>query len=845
MKFFGSKKRRIVSFILLVLLVSFLLNPFLIFRLPFTLAQTETNAVFYVNGSTYYFNNGTVYSSSDCGALLSNGILSVSELSSSANRGNIAIQTGTYTLTDSIIPQSYVTVTCQPNVLIQQPQPAQLSQSISLVLTTNPTSYFTWNGGTLNGNKGSLVDSRLSGTWSTNFFDYLGMAIYDNGPNIDDVFENVVLENVIGHGFDIFDPEQCCYINLTTSNDGDNPITMDAAGAWNSENSLITACYNVGGQDVGINFAGMENGIITDCTSINSTQNTGSSHWGIAVEYGTNCSIVNCIVSGAEYDIVSTSNNTLIKNCTAIGLASTTEVGIQVQKANNDVVEYNNITDCTLYESIGTYSASETTNLTLIDNVLTNSVAITGVGTEVDGVYSLWSFASGWENSSGTDVTDGLAWTANLGSGATEVGSVVASPVYQGNYALKITGNPTAKDNGLCYSASVPHLSYVNLTFAFRADTTIQQWEDQVIAAMYDASSNMFIKVGFGCLGGSPFLYFEYYNYSSASYTEIDNSSWVPATNNWYLFNIIANISATNGLYQISVNGTNYINQAMATDSVGSVSSFGVGLYGYTGYYPQNMYFDSVSATTQQSTTSYYLTVQSNPYGSASLTAGVYPYYGGAVLISATPNSGYVFSYWLFNNTVWYPDTSSTINVAMTQNQTVQPVFQVASIYYLLAMETPQDGYGGAEVTVSPPVGATQYLVGNNATLLVTANNGYTLISAEWNVDSSNVSSSNPYNLAMNSAHTVLVYLVLTNPSPTPTPTPAPGGGGGGNQPAPTTSIQPTLTPSTSETISPSGTPFNLRNWIDSNLLLVFIIVVSSIFSLMIVGIAVSKIKRI
>ena len=129
-------------------------------------------------------------------------------------------------------------------------------------------------------------------------------------------------------------------------------------------------------------------------------------------------------------------------------------------------------------------------------------------------------------------------------------------------------------------------------------------------------------------------------------------------------------------------------------------------------------------------------------------------------------------------------------------------------INYTLTMDAPNDGYSGAETTVSPSVGGTQYTSGSNAVLTVTANSGYEIQSVEWNVDGSNASSNALYSLTMNANHTVtaIVSLVLTNPASTPTPGTGGGGPGGGTgtvpKPTPTSSILTTTTAPTPTIIS-------------------------------------------
>ncbi|MCJ7633490.1 right-handed parallel beta-helix repeat-containing protein, partial [Candidatus Bathyarchaeota archaeon] len=331
----------------------------------------------YANGTYYAINvgNGQTYATAPSSAsqLINNAIVGAN---SHNGGGTVQIGPGSFLLTSTIVPLSNVYLNVSSSALIYENAPATLSASISLLLSTSPVSNFTLNGGTWDANRGSLSDSRLTGTWGSNFFKYLGISIFNDGPNINNKIENVVLRNVIGHGINLYNPTNCLIYNCTVSNAGDNPITLNSfeGPIFNTGNSTILNCTVVGGQDAGINTAGVSNATIAGCTVSNVTKNSGSSHWGIAAEYGANVTISGNVIYGCDYDIVSTSDNVLITQNLVDGSYNTgANYGIVIATASNNIVSFNTITNVQC--SLTTYGTGDTVNTQFLNNTCSGAYA--------------------------------------------------------------------------------------------------------------------------------------------------------------------------------------------------------------------------------------------------------------------------------------------------------------------------------------------------------------------------------------------------------------------------------------------------------------------------------------
>ncbi len=317
-------------------------------------------------GNGTYFSDDGLYTLGSSSTIINNAISWVSSLGG----GDVTLVNGTIILDGTLIPQSNVFFNAT-GITISQNPPAALNDSISLMLTGGQVQNFIVDGGIWNGNKGSLSDFRNTGTWNANFGIYFGIGFY-GGADSGIIVENAVVENVVGQGIDLLNCANSLVQNCTTINDGDNPITLDVS----SSNSIINACTDIGGQDVGINTFQASNCTIENCNVQNVTQYSGASHWGIAAENSNYVNILNNTVSLCPYNIVSTSNNVLMQGNTLNGGGSSL-YGIQIQGAVNTIVNNNTITGCSAY-ALGTYPATQTIGAQITNNVFYEPVVIAG-----------------------------------------------------------------------------------------------------------------------------------------------------------------------------------------------------------------------------------------------------------------------------------------------------------------------------------------------------------------------------------------------------------------------------------------------------------------------------------
>jgi predicted esterase len=161
----------------------------------------------------------------------------------------------------------------------------------------------------------------------------------------------------------------------------------------------------------------------------------------------------------------------------------------------------------------------------------------------------------------------------------------------------------------------------------------------------------------------------------------------------------------------------------------------------------------SVNPFTLNMTNSFELTAVFTPVvlGQVSLTAGVsgngvtnatgtglYDLFRN-VTVSATPDSGYVLSYWLLNGTKVGSANPYTIN--MTANYNLTAVF-VPVMPAQVSLTVGVTGNGATNAT-----GVQVYPKFTNVTVSATPNSGYTL--SYWLLNGTNVGSANPYTINM------------------------------------------------------------------------------------------------
>ena len=351
-----------------------------------------------VSGSTYTYTSNTgvkTTSKTSADGLINDAINAASALPS----GIVDIDAGNYLIDASIVPLSNCEVNCSSGVTIYQNIPASLSASVSLVLTTSSVSNFIWNGGTLNGNKGSLSDFRGTSTWGTNFDDYFGMGIY-GGTNTGITIENVVIENVIGQGIDLWDTSNGLVNGCTVTNAGDNPITIDT----DSNNCTVEYCTVTGGQDVGINVFQGSNCTLDYNTVSDITEYSGASHWGMAAEQSDNINMIGNTINNCDQDMAITypATNTNVEDNVFLG---TNGLSDTATPTTNDFIAFNNFSATTVS---GVYFP-DSTNVTYqgnigLDGFQTLNITSDGNGNvaESDGtqglssaIGNLWQFPTG------------------------------------------------------------------------------------------------------------------------------------------------------------------------------------------------------------------------------------------------------------------------------------------------------------------------------------------------------------------------------------------------------------------------------------------------------------------
>ncbi len=179
------------------------------------------------------------------------------------------------------------------------------------------------------------------------------------------------------------------------------------------------------------------------------------------------------------------------------------------------------------------------------------------------------------------------------------------------------------------------------------------------------------------------------------------------------------------------------------------------------------------------------LVIDSTTGGTVSPPANTYYYdVGSQVTISATANSGYVFSYWLMND--GSEIYSSTATLTMSSSKTALAVF--TAIPQVTPTPTPQVTLVLASTTggsISPSANTYTYDAGYQLTISASANSGYSF--SYWLFDNGQTIPNSTIVLTLLQSMTALAVFTA-NPVPTPTPPP-------GATPAPTPQPTPPPTP--------------------------------------------------
>jgi len=634
---------------------------------PFAVGADETFTIT-KSGSTYTYTNANGVVTTD--TLFASRLINMAISDAHGVQGVVRIQAGTYVLNASIVPQSNVRVQCVNDAIFTIEAPASLGDSLSIILATGALTNFSWDGGVVDGAKGSLLDHRGSGTWNTNFFKYFGIGVYSDYPSSNVVFSNVTVKNVIGQGIALRHCQNSWVVQCMVVNAGDNPITLDVA----SDRCVVEYCTVEGGQDVGINTWSATNCVIRNnhVENVMGYSASDASHWGIASEYSTNTSIVNNYVYGCAYNIVvggaaAGTHRTLVSDNTVVG-TSITKIGIEIQASDNTLVQYNHLINCTDYKSISTYGGS-TTHLYLVRNFLTNSLPVDGGNfPELDGPYTPWSVFSGWEDSGGTDVTDNGVWFV------THPVAEITTVANTGNYALSVTSSPTDLGGYVGRYLSKPS-DHVVVSFFF----SFSDWpaENNQRNEVMQLQGNGVTEYAVIYFKNGTNWYIAINDYTAGAYYGV--KQLVLSADSYY--NITCEYErGTSGRYKLYVWNELVIDSGPIDNSAENPINavYLLASYAYGEHWDFTNHIDDVFVITDFASTPSTLTMNAVSGGSTVPAAGSYELNSGLINFTATANSGYEFRGWLIGSLL-YPSVDAVVEFPFWQDTSVTPVFVVPS----------------------------------------------------------------------------------------------------------------------------------------------------------------------
>jgi uncharacterized repeat protein (TIGR02543 family) len=158
---------------------------------------------------------------------------------------------------------------------------------------------------------------------------------------------------------------------------------------------------------------------------------------------------------------------------------------------------------------------------------------------------------------------------------------------------------------------------------------------------------------------------------------------------------------------------------------------------------------------TQQQQQQYTLTTSVSPTGAGTVSlnpAGGSYTAGTQVTLTATPNSGYVFSNWTGDLT----GTTNPVTITMNSNKTVTAVFTQQQVQQYTLTTTVSPANAGT-ISLNPPGGV--YTAGQVVTITAQANSGYRFVN--WSGDVTGTS--NPTTVEMNANKTVTANFESTS----------------------------------------------------------------------------------
>jgi hypothetical protein len=187
-------------------------------------------------------------------------------------------------------------------------------------------------------------------------------------------------------------------------------------------------------------------------------------------------------------------------------------------------------------------------------------------------------FSSGWENSNGTDATDGSAWTGTWGNP-----SVTTSPVHHGTYALVCSTGSKYVAKMFTDAATVFVRAYLRITQEPDASLKID------LMKMSGDNADVWQLSFYKASDGTKRLMLTY-NFPNQNTTAYHDFSY--AVNTWYSVEVKAVMGSANGEYRVYIDGQELIAETgVNTTGRDDMDYFSVGrLYGSGG----SVYVDCV-----------------------------------------------------------------------------------------------------------------------------------------------------------------------------------------------------------------------------------------------------------
>jgi len=373
----------------------------------------QTSSFSYVvslyNSTHYSLINGTTqavdYISTNVSEVINLAISNASTI-----KGTVYIENGTYKLTESIIPKSYVYVYAPHAVFLECNSsllpPLNLSQTFNMVAHAHqnyPLYNFSLDGGIWDGQRRNLeitndADNANYGG-QTN-----GIYIYSDPPNggFGIVIKNLVVRHIVRFGVAIFRSQQSLVENVTTIDVGHNGITIDAGGPvydyWN-HNAIVRNSYAEFSGDVGINVFYGRGVQLIDNTAINNTNPASmyKSNWGFASEFAHNVSFIRnqafnqTTPTGAGIGLINSDDVVLIENS-----ANNNSAGVSIHSSSNVSVSANNLESNNVgIEVYNSNSSSFFHNNLIVNNIQAKVFNIANVTWDNGSQGNYWSDYNG------------------------------------------------------------------------------------------------------------------------------------------------------------------------------------------------------------------------------------------------------------------------------------------------------------------------------------------------------------------------------------------------------------------------------------------------------------------